>query len=72
MTTTTSPKQRMSYMKAGRELFYRVLFRIGEWFEYEVADFFKMPAIRFWQDRCKHCGIEGGYGHRKGCPNANR
>ena len=59
----------MTIIKNIKEKWFSLLWNIGEFFEYPVADFFKSPAVQYWRGMCKYCGTESGYGHKDGCPN---
>lgn len=48
---------------------YDLLWALAKWLE-TLADRIQYHCTIYWRDYCKHCGVEGGYGHRADCPKA--
>ena len=50
-----------------KDKFYDILWWIAIKLE-DIAEKLKYAAIWYWSDFCEYCGMEGGYGHKAGCP----
>jgi hypothetical protein len=54
-----------------KEWLYDLLYDIGDLLD-TLGWKLRQISIHHWRNYCKHCGIEGGYGHKKECPNETK